>query len=189
MLGGASVNALGHHPRSIPQENRWYALYTKPRHEKVVKRVLDEKGVENFLPLKRILSRWADRKVELLLPLFPGYVFARYSPIKDHYKVLTTRGIVTAVGTKQTPWPIPDYEITSLILASNCNLNIEQHAYLSAGRRVRITNGPLTGIRGILLSTRKKNRLILSVDLLQRSVAVEVDLLDAEPVEAEKLVA
>src|SRR5215813_363818 len=86
-------------PDGIAEERRWYALYTKPRHEKVVKKVLDEKGIENFLPLKRVVSRWADRKVELLVPVFPSYLFARYSTIKDHYKVVTTSGLVKVVAT------------------------------------------------------------------------------------------
>ncbi len=152
----------------------WYAVYTKSRHEQMVKRQLDSKGIEGFLPVFSKVSQWRDRKKTIQVPLFPGYLFVRI-PIVTRLHVLTAFGVVALVGDGCAPLPIPDEQITNIQKFLDTGLKYDPHPYLKVGQRVRILEGPLSGVEGIL--TRKKNlsRLVLSVDLIQRSVCVEID--------------
>lgn len=161
-------------------EPLWYAAYTRAHHEKRVAEQLAGRSVEHFLPLYESVRRWKDRRVRLQLPLFPGYVFVRLA-FRDRLQVLQLHGVASLVGFGSTPAPLPQEEIAALRAGLTAGLRAEPHAYLCAGRRVRIKAGPLTGMEGILLRRKNQNRLVISVDLIRRSVAVEVDSLEIEP--------
>ncbi len=152
----------------------WYALYTRHQHEKAVARVLSEKGFQVFLPVHTVARRWKDRMKELSLPLFPCYLFL-WGELKRKSEIVTTPGFHSFVGFGDQPITIPQEEIEAVRQAINSGSTVEPCPYLRFGDKVRISSGPLEGIEGILV--RKKNgcRLVLSVDLLEKSVAVEVD--------------
>jgi transcription antitermination factor NusG len=156
------------------QNVAWYAVYTRSRQENVVKNQLDGKEVENFLPFYERVSQWKDRKKQIKLPLFPGYLFVRIDP-RERLQVLKTVGVVCLVGNNGLPLPIPEEQIQSVQMLLENRLKFDPHPYLGVGKRVRIIEGPLSGVEGILF--RKKNRscLIVSVDMIQRSVSVELE--------------
>lgn len=158
----------------------WYALRVRSRHEDTVTRHLQARGFESFLPLYRGQHRWCDRFKEIDLPLFPGYVFCRFD-LGNRLPVLTVPGVVHALGVGKIPVPINDHEIDSIQAAVNSRLSRQPWPYLEIGHRVRIEYGPLCGVEGILLSFKGHQRLVLSVTLLRRSVAVEVDQAWVQP--------
>jgi transcription antitermination factor NusG len=155
-------------------QNDWYALYTRHQHEKSVHQVLTGKGFEAFLPLYTTAHQWKDRVKRVSLPLFPCYVFLR-GPLVQWLPVLSTPGVHTVVGCGGQPATISNAEIDAVRRVVESPMNAEPHPYLKCGDRVRVTAGPLRGLEGLLV--RKKNwcKLLLSVEMLQRSVAVEVD--------------
>lgn len=161
-------------------ENRWYAARTKSRHEKKVAEHLAGKGITNFLPLYKAQHRWKDRVARVDLPLFPGYIFVQF-PLKERLKVLEIPGVANLVSFKGEPAALPEQEIETLRQGLSANLYAEPHPYLKVGRRVRIKGGPLRGLEGIL--ERKKEdsfRVVISIDLIMRSVLVEVAMGDVE---------
>jgi transcription antitermination factor NusG len=160
-------------------EHRWYAVYTSANHEKRVVDQLATRAIEHFLPLYESVRRWKDRRMKLQLPLFPGYVFVRLW-LGERLKVLQVPGVVRFVGFAGGPAVLPDLEIEALRSSLRGQLRAEPCPYITVGRRVRVTRGPLEGVTGILI--RKKNvlRVVLSLDLLARSAAVEVDAADIE---------
>ena len=157
----------------------WYALYTAPRHEKRVADQIGRQGIACFLPLYRSVRRWKDRRKELALVLFPGYVFVRMS-LEHRLRVLQLPGAVRLVTFNGQPASLPEAEIESLQHHLSCSGNVEPHPYLSVGRRVRVRSGPLKGLEGIILRTKDRCRIVLSIHLIMRSVAVEVDDSDLE---------
>ncbi len=160
---------------------RWYAAYTCANHEKQVAAQLVERGVEHFLPLYETVHRWKDRRVRLQLPLFPGYIFVRLG-LADRLRVLQVPSVVRLVGFGGgLPAVLPDQEIEILRCGLNADLRAQPHPYLSVGRRVRLTRGPLAGLEGILQRRKGSCRVVLSVDLIQRSLVVEVDVGDFPP--------
>jgi transcription antitermination factor NusG len=152
----------------------WYALRIQSRRERQIAAALHGKGYEVFLPLYRSHRRWSDRVKILELPLFPGYVFCRFEAQK-RLPVLKTPGIIQVVGIGRTPEPIEESEISAIQAIVVANLAARPWPYLELGQRVRIEQGPLAGVEGILLALRKTQRLVVSVTLLRRSVAVEID--------------
>lgn len=160
-------------------ELQWFALYTCANQERRVAAQLEARGFKHFLPLYRSRRNWRDRRVFLDLPLFPGYVFARFE-FPDRVRVLQARGVVRLVGSNGRPSPLAERDIAALRAGITGALRFEPHPYLTVGTRVHILHGPLAGMTGIL--ARKKNccRVVLSVDLIARSVAVEVDAADIE---------
>ena len=160
-------------------EASWYAAHTCSRHEKRIAEQLSKKEIELFLPLYRSVHRWKDRQTQVELPLFPGYLFVRIA-LKDRLQVLQAPGLVRLVGFNGLPTPVPEAEIQALRKGMESAVNVEPHPYLNLGRRARIKNGPLQGIEGILVRKKSVFRLVLSVDLIMRSVAVEVDASDVE---------
>lgn len=152
----------------------WFALRVRSRREQTVATFLDGKGYEWFLPLYKCRRRWSDRIKEIQLPLFPGYVFCRLD-MQHRLPVLTTPGVVTIVGTGKHPIPIDDGEMAAIQAAVQSSLRSRPWPFLQVGQRVRVEYGSLCGLEGILLDFRGQRRLVLSVTLLQRSVAVEVD--------------
>lgn len=162
-------------------EPRWYAAYTCAQHEKRVAEQFTQRALESFLPQYESVRQWKDRKVKLKLPLFPGYVFVRLA-LRDRLRVLETPSVVRLVGFNGHPVALPDKEMEGLQVCVATQMATEPHAYLTVGRRVRIKSGPLEGLEGVLV--RKKNglRVVLSLGLIARSAAVEVDARDIERV-------
>jgi len=166
---------------SMTQAPAWFALYTRYRHEKTVAQVTSEKGVEAFLPLYKAAHRWKDRIKELSLPLFPNYVFVLMSPVQRSL-VLSTPGIYDFVRLSGVPAPIPAEEIEAVRQAVSQGLNAEPHPFLKSGDRVHVRSGPLAGLEGILLRKKGFYRVVLSVELLVKSISVEVEVADVERV-------
>lgn len=162
-------------------EQRWYAVYTCARHEKRVSEQLERKAVETFLALYETVHRWKNGLARVQLPLFPGYVFV-HIPLKERLKVLEIRSVVRLVGFNGVPAPLPDGEIEALRQRLVSGVRAEPYPYLRIGRRVRVNNGPLLGAEGILVRTRNKSRIVLSIDLIMRSIAAEVEASDVEPI-------
>jgi transcription antitermination factor NusG len=162
---------------------RWFALYTTPRHEKHVSEILAQRQIETFLPLYRTTRRWKkSRSVDLELPLFPTYVFVRIAQ-GARGAVLGMPGVVSIVGSAREPWPVPDPDIEAIRLGLQMG-KIEPHPYLTVGERVRIKAGVMTGVEGVLVRKKNALRVVLSLDTIMRSVALEVDADDIEPVNA-----
>jgi len=161
--------------------SHWYAAYTCTRHEKRVAQQLDERQVENFLPLYRSVRRWKDRRKELQLALFPSYVFVRMD-LKDRVRVLQLPGVVNFVSFGGVPAPLVDSEIEGLRNGLTNDGRVESHPYLAEGRRVRIVDGPFNGVEGIVVRRKDKLRVVLSISLIQRSVAIEVSETDIAPI-------
>ena len=160
-------------------EPHWYALYTCANHEKRVAAEIDARGIEKFLPVYNSVRRWKDRRVTLDLPLFPGYVFVHLA-LKDRLRVQQIDSVVRFVGFCRQPVSLPDEEIEILRAGLLQRLQAEPHPFLTVGRRVRVTAGPFTGLEGILKRRNSNLRVVVSLELIQRSVAVGVDAADVQ---------
>lgn len=159
----------------------WFAAYTTSRHEKRVARHLGQRQIEHFLPVYREQHRWKDgSRVLVDLPLFPGYVFVRICP-HDKVGVLEVPGVVSLIGTGSKPIPLPDFEVDAL--RGLDPMRAEPHPLLATGQRVRIKVGALTGLEGIVLREKSGFRVVLTLDLLMQSIAIEVNGDDVEPVD------
>jgi transcription antitermination factor NusG len=152
----------------------WFALQVRSRYEKNVANFLDGKGYEWFLPSYRSRRRWSDRVKEVELPLFPGYLFCRFDP-QERLPILKTPGMIAIVGTAKVPTAVDETEIAALRTLVASGLPRQPWPYLQIGQRVRIEHGALFGLEGILIQQKGFDRLVLSVTLLQRSVAAEID--------------
>jgi len=161
-------------------EPRWYAAYTCPRHEKRVAEQLERKAVESFLPLYETVRQWKNGRARVQLPLFPGYVFTRIA-LRDRLQVLEVPSVVRLVGFNGLPSALPDEQIRSLRNGLSGNLRAEPHPYLVIGRRVRIARGPLAGMEGILIRRKGVLRVVVSIELIRRAVAVEIEACDVQP--------
>jgi transcription antitermination factor NusG len=178
----AISSVLNLDPSVLPAEyaeERWYAAYTSANHEKRVAEQLAVRAVKHFLPLYDSVRRWKDRCVRLELPLFPGYVFVRLA-LRDRLQVLKIPGVAKLVGFNGTPTALPEEEITTLRTGLARGVRAEPHPYLTVGHRVRIKAGPLIGLEGILLRRKGDLLVVLSVDLLQRSISVSMNLADVK---------
>ncbi len=158
-------------------ERCWYALQTRSRHEKVVHQQLEQKAIESFLPLYRSIRRWKDRRKELALPLFPGYVFVRVA-LTDRREAVKTHGVARMVSFGGLPASLPEKEIEAIRHFLSQKVRLDPHPYLQVGQRARIRSGPFQGLEGILLRKKNSLRFVISLDLIFRSVAVEVDAED-----------
>jgi transcription antitermination factor NusG len=152
----------------------WFAIYTKHQHEKLAAGSLTYKGFEVFLPLYTAVRQWSDRTKELSLPLFPCYLFLR-GGIGQRLSILTTPGVLGLVGFGGEAAVVPEVEIEALRRAIVEGARIEPHPFLKCGDWVRVKCGPLEGIEGVLVRHKGRSRLVLSVELVQKSAAVEVD--------------
>lgn len=166
-------------------ELHWYAAYTSANHEKRVADQLETREVEHFLPSYASVRRWKDRRVTLQLPLFPGYVFVRLA-LRNRLQVLQIPGVAKLVGFGTVPAPLPKDEIEALRTGLAKGLHAEPHPFLTVGQRVRVKQGPLAGLEGVLLRWKGNWRVVLSLELIQRSVAVDVDSSEIEPAEVAK---
>jgi transcription antitermination factor NusG len=159
----------------FPEEGKlWYALHVRTRFEKVVARNLKGKGYEEFLPLYRRANRWSDRIKEIELPLFPGYVFCRFNP-QDRLPVLTIPGVNAIVGVGKNLLPVDESELTAVRAVLKSEAYCEPWPFIEVGQHVMVEYGPLSGTQGIVMMFKNTYRLVVSINMLQRSVAVEID--------------
>jgi transcription antitermination factor NusG len=152
----------------------WYAGYTAARHEKKVAEHFAQRDIEHFLPLYETIHRWKNGRHRVQLPLFAGYVFVRIA-LRDRLRVLEVPGFVRLVSFNGLPYPLPESDIDKMRDALSKGVLAEPYPYLTVGTRVEIRNGPLQGMTGILLRRQNKCRVVISVDLIMRSMAVEVE--------------
>jgi len=152
----------------------WFAVHVRSRYENVVARCLKAKGYECFLPTYRSRRRWSDRVRELELPLFPGYFFCRFH-LEDRLPILKTPSLISIVGIAQNPVPVDEAEIEAVRTLVNSDLRHQPCPYVGIGQKVRIEYGALWGLEGVLQSFKGRHRIVVSVTLLQRSVAAEID--------------
>jgi len=154
----------------------WYALHTRPRHEKLVVQRLTDRGVETFLPLVTETHRWSDRKKTVQLPLFSCYVFAKFIPNRtERLNVLRVSGVLGLVGSGGEGASIPDEQIDAVRTLVENELPWTSHPFLKIGQRVRIRGGAMEGLEGILVSRNGNETLVISIDAIQRSLAVRVE--------------
>jgi transcription antitermination factor NusG len=179
MALATTTHSLLYAPDSIPgnEEIHWYAAQTRANHEKTVAEQFSERCVEHFLPLYESARRWKDRRVTLQLPFFPGYILVRV-PLRERLRILQVPGVSRLVGFNGSPVPLEDAEIDALREKLSRKVNAQPHAYLQIGRRVRVRSGPLEGFEGILVRKQQKYRIVVSIDLIMRSIAAEVDIRD-----------
>jgi transcription antitermination factor NusG len=152
----------------------WYAVYTRANHERRVAGQLRERGVENFLPQYESVRKWKDRRVRLLMPLFPGYVFVHLA-LQDRLLVLEVPGVAWLVSFAGRPVAVPEEEFARIRGFLNQGLCAKPHPYLKAGRRVRVRSGPLEGMEGIVVRRKNGSRLVISLELIERAMAVDVE--------------
>ncbi len=166
-------------PTRDPDEN-WFALWTRSRHEQVVREQLEQKRIETFLPTVTRWSRWKDRKKKIDWPLFPGYCFARFDP-RERLPVLKCTGVVSIISFEGEPAPIPEPEIDGIRRLVESDLAFDPCPMIREGMMVEVVHGPLTSVIGRLVRKNDKARLVLSVDLIGQAVSVEVDAADVRP--------
>ena len=158
----------------LSTEPKWYALQVRPRFEKIVAIHLQHKGYEEYLPVYRSRRRWSDRIKEVEFPLFPGYIFCRFD-VQQRLPILIIPGVMSVVGPGKAPLAVPDDEIRAVQTIVMSGLTYGPAGFVTEGQLARIERGPLRGLVGLVVATKKNCRLVISVNLLQRSVAVEID--------------
>ena len=164
----------------VDERLQWFAVWTRSRHEQVVREQLQHKQVDVFLPTVTKWSRWKDRKKRIDWPLFPGYCFARFDP-HERLPVLTCTGVVSIISFQGEPAPIPEHEIEGIRRLIESDLAFDPCPMIREGMMVEVVHGPLKGVTGRLIRKNDKARLLLSVDLIGQGVSVEVDAADVRP--------
>ena len=170
VISRSDLGPLDHVEAQYP----WFALQGRTRHEAGVADYLQGKGYEYFLPMYKARRRWSDRTKQVNAPLFPGYLFCRFDP-QNRLPILKTPGVTQIVGYNHVPVAVDENEINAIRTLVDSGLPNQPCAFLELGNRVRIEAGALRGLEGILLEVKGKRKLVLSITLLQRSVAVEID--------------
>lgn len=166
-----------------PVIENWYAVHTRARHERVVAQRLTEQGVNTFLPLVTEVHRWSDRRKSVELPLFGCYVFVKLAPTgEERLKVLRIDSVLKFVGARGLGTPIAEAQIDAVRTLIGQQLPWSTHPFLQIGQRVRVRGGALDGVEGILVSRNDDNTLVVSIDAIQRSLAVRIQGYDVEPV-------
>jgi len=165
------------------QSHPWFALRVRSNHERIAVTHLRDRGYEEFAPSYKVEKRWSDRTKQIDQFLFPGYVFCRFNP-NDRLPILTVPGVVDVVGFGKQPEHIPDAEIERVRRMVESGLLVAPYPYVEVGQPVLIEQGPLSGVEGILVETKGKTRLVVSVNLLRRSVSAEVDRRSIRPIPA-----
>jgi transcription antitermination factor NusG len=168
---------------SVPERFSWFALQVRTRHEVGVAGILEGKGYEMFLPLYKCRKRWSDRIMNVELPLFPGYLFCRFNP-HDRFPIVTTPGVIQVVGYNRLPVAVEDSEIRAIQTLVASGLPNRPWPFLEVGDPVRIEAGPLRGLEGRLIDFKGQHRLVLSITLLHRAVAVEIDSVSVKSLRA-----
>ena len=170
-------------PLPAAEELRWYALHTRARHERVVEHRLREQGMETFLPTVVETHRWSDRKKTVEVPLFSCYVFVRcVLNSDDRTRVYRVESVHGFVGTRGAGIPIPDEQIESVRRVLSQPAPCRSHPFLKVGQRVRVCGGAMDGVEGIFLSENGDQSLVISVEVIQRSLAVRIDGYDVKPI-------
>lgn len=168
-------------PMPVLEVPRWFAIHTKPRHEKRIAGQLTEKRVHTFVPLLQQIHRWSDRQSKVDVPMFTCYAFVRIAQtIEDRLRVLRTQGVLAFVGSERQGTPIPDEQIENLQTAIREKIPCAVHPFIFAGQRVRIRGGSLNGVEGILERQSGAQSVIISVELLRRSVSIRVEGFEIE---------
>jgi transcription antitermination factor NusG len=160
---------MGDHFQAV----NWYAIQVRPRSEFFTANLLRNKGFDHLVPQYRSIRRWSDRKVELELPLFPGYIFCRFDP-QTRFPIMSTAGVVRIVGSGKVPLPIEEHEMQAILHVNESCCRAEPHPFVAIGTKIRIEKGPLAGLEGIV-SGCKNRHVIFSVGLLRRSISVPLD--------------
>ena len=170
-------------PAPATDTRSWYALLTQARHEKMVAHRLNERGIASFLPLVRQLRRWRNRKIKVELPLFSCYVFAHLQPTnEERLRAMRIDGVFSLVGPRGVGTPVPDDQIDAVRRLVERNLAYGVYPFLRVGQRVRIRSGALDGLEGILVSRNGESKLVVSIDAIERSLAICIEGYDVEPV-------
>ena len=160
----------------------WYAVQTRPRHEKKVTAELSGKGISHYLPIMRQIHRWSDRSKEVEVPLFPGYVFVHAAlSSKTRLSVLTILGVLNFVGPRNLPTAIPEKQIESIQTLMAHRLQATPYPFLKTGQRVVIRSGALEGLEGIYLGKEGNNTLVISIDCIQQSLAFNIEGYEIQP--------
>ncbi len=167
--------------------DKWYALQVRARWEGSTATLLSGKGYQTLLPTFKAQKRWNGKVRETIEPLFPGYVFCQFD-VHNRLPILITQGVLAVVGRGRTPVPVEDFEMMALQRMIDSNSKAEPWPYLEVGQQVRIEEGALNGLEGILVSLKGSNRIVVSVTLLQRSVALEIDRFSIVPVQLSRRV-
>ena len=178
-MTSAIANAIPAETLPASPATNWYALYTCPRHEKRVAEQIERRNISCFLPVYRSIRRWKDRRKELELAMFPGYVFVQMA-LENKLRVLDLPGAVRLVSFNGRPAAVPAYEI-EILQNRLAGAKVEPYPFLRTGRRVRVRSGSMEGLEGIVVRRKDSCRVVFSIELIQRSVAVEVDQADLEP--------
>jgi transcription antitermination factor NusG len=165
----------------MQSDQQWYALRVKPHCEKAVAAAAHGKGFEEFLPLHKCRHRWSDRSKPVEMPLFPGYVFCRLK-IEQRLSLLTIPGVLHFVGIGRVPIPIDQAEISAIQTALRSQAGIVPWPFLTIGQQVRLTAGPIAGLEGILVQVCGQQRIVVSLTILQRSVAIQIERHWVQPV-------
>ena len=177
-----AVITTPHHLSPLPVDGcvtQWYAAYTSANHEKSVANQLASRGVEHFLPLYDSIRKWKDRRVKIQLPLFSGYVFVRFA-MHDKLNVLQIPGVACLVSFGGRAVSVPEEDLQRIRKLLNAGVAARPHLYLTVGKPVRVKSGPLKGFEGIIVKRKNATRFVLSIDLLRRSVTVDVDGMELE---------
>jgi transcription antitermination factor NusG len=159
---------------------RWFALYTRSRHEKIAERELRKKGLETFLPLRKVERQWSDRKKTIEDPLFKGYLFVR-APLAERWTVLNSVGVVRFVGRPSEPIEVPEKELWAIRKFVEEEIPVDPFPYLKAGERVYVRSGPFKGAEGFIVRKDRHCRLVVSLDMLMQSVSIQIDEACVEP--------
>ena len=185
------MNAIGSTDlvNSTTQENpsskidtlHWYAIYTRPRFEKKVDAQLKEKGFESYLPLHTVVRQWSDRRKKVEEPLFRGYVFVRTTP-RERVHSLQIIGAVRMVGFGGRPSIVPDEQIEAVRRILKEGLKVETIDYIQTGDLVEVVQGPLMGLKGVLMEKRHRGRFVISIDSIRQSISVEIDVRDVRKI-------
>jgi len=186
MIQSITSEDISKHQTTKPESQpRWYAAYTASRHEKTVAEHLRQRDVECFLPLYETIRQWNNGRHRVQMPLFPGYLFLRIE-MRDRKRVLQVPGLVQLVTFQGAPAALPDGEIETLRNALATGVLAQPHRYLNVGSKVEICRGPLQGMRGVLLRQQGQFRVVISVEMIMRSVVVEVEATDVVEVGRKK---
>lgn len=160
----------------------WYAVSTKPRHEKKVYQALKQKGVDTYLPLQKLSKKWSDRYKTIEEPLFSCYVFVRIA-LKDRLQVLQTDSVVRFVAFNNIPATIPDSQIQAVkLILEKCH-TIDHIDYLTPGQKIEVVQGPLKGVKGICAEIKNSHRLVVRLDSIMQAISVDIDLRDIKVVD------
>ncbi len=165
---------------SQKSEHPWFAVQVRTRHETAIAGFLEAKGYDQFVPLYKLRKRWSDRVKITEAPLFPGYLFCRLDP-QYRLPILKTPGVIQIVGNNRIPAPIDEAEISAIQTLVASGLQTQPWPFLAVGERVRIESGSLRGLDGVVVKMKENHRLVVSISLLRRSVAVEIDSSLVEP--------